>query len=258
MATKTVSIGGGSMTADSDTKQSIFLSHNRNDKPFVRRIYRELSKRDIRNWFDEAEIFPGDSLIEKIEQGITAIDYLAVFLSPDSVKSAWVKKEVSIALTREIAGHRVKVVPIMIGELRDSDIPAMLADKYYIDFRAPYPFEKGWSELHMLLDSAFADFIGDMIETLEESDESASALEGVLRAAGHDVDGIAKLYKYHQIYKALGIELPDVFDMYETAPEGAVDRLAEDIKRSIPYPLWRYLADPDMLRKILRGFGRDV
>lgn len=49
---------------------SIFLSHNVADKPFVRRIARDLDNQGVRCWVDEAEIKVGDSLIEKIRQGI--------------------------------------------------------------------------------------------------------------------------------------------------------------------------------------------
>ena len=146
--------------------RSVFLSHNRNDRPFVRRVHTELNKRQIQNWYAEAELLPGDSLIDKIEQAITDIDYLAVFVSNDSVKSTWVKKEVNAALSREIAGHRIKVIPLIIGDIRDSQIPAMLAEKYYIDFRSPNPFEKGISELLMVLDDRYAESITEFIRIL--------------------------------------------------------------------------------------------
>jgi len=218
----------------------------------------ELQKRNIPTWFDEAEILPGDSLIEKIEQGLRKMDYLGVFLSLDSIKSHWVKKEVNIALTQEIKGRRVRVIPILINELDDKDIPPMLADKYYIDFRDRHPFQKGIHELLMLLDENYADSINKLIGILEMPNEGANAFEGVLSAAGYEVEGIAELYKYYEIYKQMGIELEKVYQMYKVKPEGSVERLAEHLKKDLPYPLWNYLASPEMLRKILKGFGENV
>ena len=47
---------------------SIFLSHNHADKDFARRIGLRLQRRGADIWIDEAEIKPGDSLIEKISE----------------------------------------------------------------------------------------------------------------------------------------------------------------------------------------------
>ena len=49
---------------------SIFLSHNSQDKPFVRELARDLEAHGIRVWLDEAEINVVDSLIEKFSEGI--------------------------------------------------------------------------------------------------------------------------------------------------------------------------------------------
>ena len=76
---------------------SIFLSHNSQDKPFVRRLARDLDVHGVKCWIDEAEIKVGDSLIEKIRQGLDSMSYVAVVLSPDSVNSAWVQKEIDVA-----------------------------------------------------------------------------------------------------------------------------------------------------------------
>ena len=69
---------------------SIFLSHNHDDKAFARRLAKDLQQAGIRVWFDEAELKIGDSLIEKIRQGIDEMEYVGVVLSPNSVESPWV------------------------------------------------------------------------------------------------------------------------------------------------------------------------
>ena len=50
---------------------SIFLSHNSQDKPFTKRLARDLDNHEVKYWLDEAEIKIGDSLIEKIRSGIS-------------------------------------------------------------------------------------------------------------------------------------------------------------------------------------------
>ena len=92
---------------------SIFLSHNSNDKKFVRRLGKALSKKGIKVWIDEAEIKTGESLLRKISEGIRDMEYLAVVLSPNSVSSSWVQKELETATTLEIKNKRLKVIPIL-------------------------------------------------------------------------------------------------------------------------------------------------
>ncbi|QDS88708.1 TIR domain protein [Rosistilla ulvae] len=110
----------------------VFLSHSSPDKPFARRIGNDLRAFGTKVWIDEAEIRVGDSLIQKISEGIDNVDFLIVLLSQASCKSAWVEKEVNIALTQEIVGRRVKVLPCLLD---DCNIPTFLTDKRYADFR---------------------------------------------------------------------------------------------------------------------------
>lgn len=73
----------------------------------------------------------GDSLITKIESALESFEYLGVILTPNSVKSDWVKREVEIALNREIRSKRVKVLPLLF---EDCSMPGFLLGKIYADF----------------------------------------------------------------------------------------------------------------------------
>jgi len=112
--------------------KSVFLSHCWADKAFTRRLASDLELAGGKVWFDEAELKLGDSLIEKISKAIDETDYLTVVLSPDSVKSSWVNKELEIALNKEISGKRVHVLPLLY---KDCEIPTFLNGKLYADFR---------------------------------------------------------------------------------------------------------------------------
>ncbi|BCS89103.1 toll/interleukin-1 receptor domain-containing protein [Pseudodesulfovibrio sediminis] len=119
---------------------SVFLSHSSEDKSLVRKIGNDLMRYGAKVWIDEAEIKIGDSLIDKISEGIHEADYLAVSLSRASVKSEWVKRELNIALNREISGHRIKVVPLL---LKQCDLPLFLIDKKYINLSGTYNYIDG-------------------------------------------------------------------------------------------------------------------
>ena len=120
----------------------VFVCHNREDKPTAERIAKEIIKAGHEAFFDKWDIRPGDSFIKKISRGISEASYLLVLLSMDSVQSNWVKKELEIALTRQIKDKHIKVIPCL---LEDCDIPVFLEPIAYADFRSS--FEDGIAEL---------------------------------------------------------------------------------------------------------------
>ena len=113
----------------------IFLSHNSNDKDVVEAIGSWFSNEGYEIWLDKWCMTPGDSLIEKIGEGIESSDKLVVFLSPSSVDANWVKKEVASGLILELAeekGFGEKfVIPVLLKKCK---VPIMLRDKLYADF----------------------------------------------------------------------------------------------------------------------------
>lgn len=123
---------------------SVFLSHSSKDKFFARKLAEELSKFGIKVWIDEAEMKVGDSLIDKISHAIDKSDYVAAILSNNSVQSNWVKKELHIAMTREIEGRNLTILPILIEQCL---IPSFLQDKLYADFTDTSKFDDALSKI---------------------------------------------------------------------------------------------------------------
>jgi hypothetical protein len=119
---------------------SIFLSHSHADKVFARKLSRDLRAEGHIVWIDEAEINVGESLMEKISDGLARVDFIGVILSTDSVESAWVRRELELAIDRELREKRDIVIPIL---LHDVDIPAFLRGKRYADFRGPRNYRPG-------------------------------------------------------------------------------------------------------------------
>lgn len=110
---------------------SVFLSHSSKDKFFARKLAEALIRYGVTVWIDEAELRIGDSLVDKISSAINESDYVAAVLSHNSVNSNWVQKELQLAMTKEIGGKRIVVLPILIDRC---ELPLFLADKLYADF----------------------------------------------------------------------------------------------------------------------------
>lgn len=113
----------------------VFLSHSSKDKPFVRQLAADLSANGITVWLDEQMIRVGDSIVEKIGQGLAASDYFLIALSNHSVGSEWVKRELSQALIQEIESRKIKVLPLKLSEC---EMPTLIKDKKYADFSIDY------------------------------------------------------------------------------------------------------------------------
>jgi hypothetical protein len=122
----------------------VFLSHNHNDKPFVRRLATDLVQANLDVWIDEIEIAVGDSLIERIEEGIDSSDFLAVVLSHNSVASPWVREELHMALSEQINGQRIRVLPLKVD---DCSLPGFLRARLYCDFSEPERYRQAFLQL---------------------------------------------------------------------------------------------------------------
>lgn len=123
----------------------IFLSHTGADKPFVRQLRQDLLEHGVpRVWVDEAEIEVGDSLTAKIEEGMQETRYIGVVLSAKSIDAPWVKRELDIALNREISSGEVVVLPLLYEKCK---IPIFLEGKLYADFTNSEDYASGLSKL---------------------------------------------------------------------------------------------------------------
>src|ERR1035437_3408181 len=118
-------------------RQKIFLCHSSKDKSFVKKLATDLKTVGLDVWYDAWEIKVGDSLRQKIEDGITESSWLAVILSSNSIQSDWVNRELSAAFAYEMDLKRVFILPVII---ENCPIPPLLRDKLYADFRENYQF----------------------------------------------------------------------------------------------------------------------
>ena len=101
----------------------VFISYSSRDQSFVEQLAADLKANNVDVWFDKWEILPGDSLIQKIGDAILENDYFIVVLSPDSVGSEWVTRDLSLALNREFEQRKVSVIPLLLQRFRSPRVP---------------------------------------------------------------------------------------------------------------------------------------
>ena len=124
--------------------KKVFISHSSVDKYFVRKLKRDLNLNDIQTWLDEDEMFPGDSLTEKLDKGLKDSTHFIIILSKNSIESEWVEYELENALIQVEEATIKKIIPI---KYRDCIIPESLQKLIYVNLSKETVYIKnGWLE----------------------------------------------------------------------------------------------------------------
>lgn len=121
--------------APADVAPQVFLSHSSADKMLARRLAADLYDASVKVWFDEWEIETGDSITQKIQDGLRESDFVAVLLTRQSVEHAWVEKEWQSRIALEAATGRKLILPLKAD---DCELPPLLTDRAFADFTIEY------------------------------------------------------------------------------------------------------------------------
>jgi formylglycine-generating enzyme required for sulfatase activity len=113
----------------------IFISHSSADTEAVLRLANDLKRAGLEVWLDKWEIGVGDRITKTVQDGLVGATHLAIWLTRASVASGWVEREWQSKFGAEIATGQTVILPLLA---EDCQIPAMLEDKKYADFRRDY------------------------------------------------------------------------------------------------------------------------
>ncbi len=91
--------------------REIFLSHSHRDQAAVQRLITFLEQHKLRVWCAPDAIRGAELWHDKIGEALRRCDWFIVFLTPNAVRSRWVKRELLDALNRRRLAERI--VPIL-------------------------------------------------------------------------------------------------------------------------------------------------
>ncbi|MDR4892290.1 MULTISPECIES: toll/interleukin-1 receptor domain-containing protein [unclassified Chryseobacterium] len=130
------------VSKDKSPKESyeydVFISHASEDKnTFVEKFCQHLSAENIKFWYDSNEIAWGESLIRKINQGLSKSRFSIIILSKSFVDKKWTNAELEAVLNIETVTGDVRVLPLMLGDPAEiksilTEYP-LLATKRYLN-----------------------------------------------------------------------------------------------------------------------------
>jgi hypothetical protein len=109
---------------------NVFISYRSADSVEARQLADDLTAEGHDVWVDQDEVHIGDSIIQKMNEGLEGTTYLVLCLSSSGVNAPWISREWMSTLARQLSGHSVKVLPV---RLTGTDLPAILADIKYAD-----------------------------------------------------------------------------------------------------------------------------
>jgi WD40 repeat protein len=121
----------------------IFISYSRSDsEEFVQQLYGDLTDHGFEVWWDrEAMNSRGRTFLQEIRDAIEETDRLILVISPNAVRSDYVRVEWQYAI------NKCKVVIPILFDQEFSIIPNELSRLHCPDFRPTRPYEQALAEL---------------------------------------------------------------------------------------------------------------
>lgn len=163
----------------------VFISYSNQDKNFVKRLTRDLNGFRIEVWSYEEKIKVGDSIPDKVGEGLIENQFFAIVLSNNSIKSSWVKKELNSAMMMECDEKKIHILPIL---KEDCEIPPLIKEKAYADFTNNYV--KGLSQLlEVLVPDVWHDVKQAIKDELDEQKQTHPEIpDNVIRTSKFAID----------------------------------------------------------------------
>lgn len=128
-----------------------FISHSSEDVEMIERdILPVLRGKGVDVWYSPTSIRSAEEWERSIKLGMESSDWFLVVVSPNSVKSKWVRAETSWAFSN----REGKIVPVLIGQCNPFDLHMLLPEIQFADCRRDV--KKGAEELTALVGSSNA------------------------------------------------------------------------------------------------------
>ncbi len=123
--------------------QEVFLSHSNSDRSFADSIAETLRNHGIPVWYSNTNILGAQQWHDEIGEALKRCDWFIVILSPNSVESMWVKRELTFALKNN--KYNNKIIPVLYQSCDYDNLSWTLSLVQIIDFSKD--LESGFCEL---------------------------------------------------------------------------------------------------------------
>ena len=109
---------------------NVFISHRGADAAEAEKLASEVRRRGHEVWLDTWNIHIGDSIIERINEGLSDSSYFVLCYSGSGILAPWMSREWMAALALQLNAQGIRVLPVL---LTGGGPPAILADIKFAD-----------------------------------------------------------------------------------------------------------------------------
>ncbi len=131
------------MTTRPRSKRRVFLSHASQDRAFVLRLIKVLDRHKVSYWYSAAHIAGAKQWHDEIGKALTQCNWFLVVLTPNSVRSHWVKRELLFALNE--TRYNEKIIPLLHKPCKYARLSWTLGEFEFAEFLTD--FEQGCKNL---------------------------------------------------------------------------------------------------------------
>lgn len=107
------------------TTPKVFLSWGWEDRALAEPIATALQNKGVDTWWSEWCINAGDSLRQKIDEGLSDCTHFVVLLTPHSIGKPWVNQEIDAGFALMLGQKKVKFIGLRHG-LRVDELPPLM------------------------------------------------------------------------------------------------------------------------------------
>jgi TIR domain len=123
-----------------------FLSYASDDTELAERIAHKLQSSGIETWWDRWCIRTGDSLRQKIDDGLSECTHFLVLLTPQSIGKPWVNQEMDAGLVRKL-NDKCIFMPVRFM-LQASGLPPLLSGMHAPEIKADEDITQLVNDIH--------------------------------------------------------------------------------------------------------------
>lgn len=229
--------------------KDVFISHAWKDKEeYIDKLVSELELSKITCWYDTFEILPGDSLVNKINYGLTHSKIIILCISDNFLSGKWAVEELETVISMHIKEKDlIRFIPIFIGKTDDliKKYPLPLSKTAYVKWDNNLEFiVDSIKKVRDHIDGLGSEYWQKLSETEFRTENFEKATLYALRALEYDAKNfyslillIASLLKrgdYHQVYQMITDyeEEWDYFDDYN-APDDILNFAQKNVAENV-------------------------
>ena len=116
--------------------EEVFLSHSSQDVDFATKLAEVIRRHGVPAWYSPTNITGAQQWHDEIGDALERCDWFVVVLSPASVESMWVKRELMYALQQR--RYEKRIVPVSYQSCDYKKLSWALSSLQFVDYRTDF------------------------------------------------------------------------------------------------------------------------